>query len=189
LIIGLALFVMLSAVLIYPLMEVRIQRFEDDKHSINQLYAGDIENVPYSSMGIRLHTWVEAWKWIKQRPITGWDYSIRKHVFAESKALPPQIIKRVGHFHNSYIEVLLSYGIIGILYIFSLFYMVMRETWRAWRLGILPGDIFLFGVAFAIFWVIVNFSESYFLWSTGVYLMALVGGCMYTFPLSMRLRT
>lgn len=171
-----------------PLSKTISARLGVEQDVIEQLLKGEVESLPYSSIGIRVHTWVEAWQWIKQRPITGWGYAVRGKVIDESNTLPDWLIKQFGHFHNSYIEIWLSYGLIGLAFVTSLVLMVARNVWRTWRSGILPGDIFLFGIAFAVFWLLVNLTESYLLWSTGVYFMALVGGCLYTFPLSQRLK-
>lgn len=184
--VGFATIVIVLAALLYPMSNMVSNRLSQETDVMHQLLAGDIENMPYSSIGIRVHTWVEAWKWIRQRPITGWGGNIKADVFAESDTLPTWVVERFGHFHNSYIEILLSYGIIGILFVTALFYFIARHTWLAWRAGLMPSDIFLFGVAFLIFWLLVNMTESYLMGRTGVYLMGLVGGSLYTFSLSER---
>lgn len=180
--------VLISVALIYPMSDLISRRLAIESEVIHQMLEGDAENVPYSSIGIRVHTWLEAWKWIKQRPITGWGYDVRGKVYTESTTLPGWVIKSFGHFHNSYIEILLSYGLIGIFFVASIFYVIAWQAWLAWRSGIMPTDVFLFGLAFFIFWIFVNFTESYIMGRTGVYLIGLIGGCMYTFSLSERLK-
>jgi O-antigen ligase len=178
----------MSVALIYPMSDMISKRLGSESTVIHQILQGDADNVPYSSFGLRVHTWIEAWKWIKQRPVTGWGYGVREKVFSESTTLPDWVIQHIGHFHNSYIEILLSYGLIGIFFVMSIFYVIAWQAWLAWRSGIMPTDVFLFGLAFFIFWIIVNMTESYLVGRVGVYLTGLIGGCLYTFSLSERLK-
>jgi O-antigen ligase len=188
LIIGFLVAMVLSLALIYPMSDLISNRLERESDVIHQLLDGDVEHVPYTSIGIRVHTWLEAWKWIKQRPITGWGYEVRGKVFTESTTLPGWVVEQFGHFHNSYIEILLSYGLIGIFFLVALYSVIVRRAWQAWRSGIMPTDVFLFGLAFFIFWILVNLTESYLIGRTGVYFTGLIGGCMYTFSLSEKLK-
>lgn len=185
---GFLIAIVLSIALIYPMSDHIAGRLGNEIEVMHQLLEGDAKKVPYSSIGIRVHTWLEAWKWIKQRPITGWGYEVRGKVFSESTVLPDWVIRNYGHFHNSYIEILLSYGLIGIFFLITLYSVIVRQTWRAWRSGRMPTDVFLFGLAFFIFWILVNFTESYLIGRIGVYFTGLIGGCLYTFSLSEKLR-
>ncbi|MDL4863374.1 O-antigen ligase family protein, partial [Halomonas elongata] len=53
-------------------------------------------------------------------------------------------------------------------------------TWRAWRGGVLPGDMALFGAGFFLYWIVVNQFESYNSFWTGVYVHNLVVGGLVT---------
>ncbi len=174
--------------LIYPMSDMINTRLNKENNTIQKILESGGKNVPLTSIGKRVVMWMEAWKWIKQRPITGWGSEVRRRVFTESKTLPKKISRRFGHFHNSYIEILLSYGLIGLFFVISIFYVIVRQTWLGWRSGKIPPDVFLFGLAFLIFWILANITESYLIGRTGVYLTGLIGGCMYTFSLSERLK-
>jgi O-antigen ligase len=152
---------------------------------IEKIMTGDLDKVPLSSIGIRIHTWRKAVGWIQERPWTGWGPKSRKALYANSD-LPPSIKKQFGHFHNSIIEITLAYGLVGLAVFMLIAGVVGYRAWWAWRRGLMPDDVFFFLGAFFIYWLIVNMFESYVIYTTGYYINALVGGAAYTFYLASR---
>lgn len=155
---------------------------------VRQAMTGEVDSLPDSSVGVRIKLWHEAIGWVKQRPLTGWGFEIRERFIKESQNLPEGIRDRFGHAHNSYLEILLIYGAAGILVFGALIVVISRRLWKSWRAGEIPNDVALFGACFFAFWVVVNVFESYIFGKTGTYLVAIVAGCAYTFPLAARLR-
>ena len=159
-------------------------RVDTEQNVINQLLAGKTHNIPYTSIGLRIKLWQEAWRWIKQRPITGWGYRAKKSVIDDSPRFPEWIKKDFGHLHNSLIGLWVTFGLLGVALLAWLAWWIGICSWRAWRAGRMPSDVFLFGVAFFPFWIVVNQFESYFIWGTGTYLMGIIGGGLYTYHLA-----
>jgi O-antigen ligase len=147
---------------------------------------GDTQNINFDSIGTRLHLWLEAIDWIKQRPLTGWGDSGRSAVIDTSPRFSEDFKKRFGHFHNSYIELLLLYGLVGFVFFLGSLLWVYFSLYQQWRKNKVPDDLFYFASMFMVFWLIVNMFESYFILSTGTYLHMIVLGGLYTFSLQKR---
>lgn len=160
--------------------DVLFKRLGAEQQVITEVLHGDLENVPYSSVGIRIHSWVAAVDWIKERPMVGWGAEGRSLVIDHTEWLPERIKKDFGHLHNFFLEIWVAYGILGLVVIGALATWVGRATWLAWRGGVLPGDMALFGAVFFVYWVIVNQFESYNSFWTGVYVHNLVLGGLVT---------
>ncbi|GAB2796802.1 hypothetical protein GCM10027040_24170 [Halomonas shantousis] len=163
--------------LAYDTVETRL---EQERAVIEMLASGDIAEVPYSSIGIRVQTWRAASEWIAERPLVGWGSDGRSLAIDQTAWLPEEIKQQFGHLHNYFLEVWVAYGVLGLAVFIGLAAWVGRATWLAWRGGVMPGDMALFGAAFFVFWVIVNQFESYNSFWTGVYVHNLVLGGLVT---------
>lgn len=155
-------------------------RLDVEAQVIAQIATGETEDLPYSSIGIRIHTWKAALEWIQERPLVGWGGQGRSLVIDHTEWLPDRIKQEFGHLHNFFLEIWVAYGALGVAVIAALAVWVGRATWLAWRGGAMPGDMALFGAGFFVYWVIVNQFESYNSFSTGVFVHNLVVGGLVT---------
>lgn len=174
---------LLAGVTQSPLVTERLMAEGD---VIRQLLQGDWSAVPLSSeamrssVGERLYSWRGAWELITQRPLLGWgdngvawlfetiDYNQEHYQALE-----------FGHLHNLYLEIMLQYGLVGLVGYISLLLWFATLSLQAWRAGRMPGDILLFTLAFLVFWSVVNLFESYWFFWTGALLFNLVmAGCL-----------
>ncbi|WP_277810934.1 O-antigen ligase family protein [Chromohalobacter canadensis] len=156
------------------------ERLETESGVVAELLQGDLESVPYSSIGIRIHTWVAAGEWIAERPLVGWGGEGRGLVIDHTSWLPESVKANFGHLHNFFLEVWVAYGLLGLGVIAALAFWIGRGTWLAWRTGVMPNDMALFGAAFFVYWMIVNQFESYNSFWTGVYVHNLIVGGLVT---------
>ncbi|MBZ9573752.1 O-antigen ligase family protein [Halomonas coralii] len=159
---------------------VLVERITTESSVIEQLMAGNIQDVPYSSIGIRIHSWVAAFQWIAERPLVGWGGGGRSLVIEHTPWLPDVVKQHFGHLHNFFIEIWVAYGLLGVAAIAALAVWIGRATWLAWRGGAMPNDVALFGATFFVYWIIVNQFESYDSFWTGVYVHNLVVGGLVT---------
>ncbi|MCK2183044.1 O-antigen ligase family protein [Halomonas getboli] len=157
-----------------------LERAGKESAVIGMLLEGNIDDVPYTSIGIRIHSWQAAFEWIEQRPLVGWGGQGRGLVIDHTPWLPDRVKNNFGHLHNFFIEVWVAYGILGLAVIAAFAFWVGLATWRAWRGGVLPGDMALFGAGFFVYWMVVNQFESYNSFWTGVYVHNLVVGGLIT---------
>lgn len=171
---------MTGLVCIWIFHDLLIARITKESQVIAQLVEGDIQNIPYSSIGIRVHSWVAAWQWILERPIVGWGEEGRSLVIQHTDWIPIYVKQNFGHLHNYFIEIWVAYGLLGILVIGALSAWIGLATWRAWKSGDMPDDMALFGVAFFLYWMIVNQFESYNSFWTGVFVHNIIVGGLVT---------
>lgn len=178
--IGLGLGVTLIIGLLFFLYQPLVERISSEKEVVAQLLDGQVENIPYTSIGIRINTWVAALEWIEQRPLVGWGGEARSLVIEHTPWLPSSVKTNFGHLHNYLLEVWVAYGLLGVGLITALAIWIGLGTWRAWRAGVMPGDVALFGSGFFIYWLVVNQFEAYNAFWTGVFVHNLVVGGLVT---------
>ena len=131
--------------------------------------------------------WYEAYGWIQERLILGSDQDIRDDVVSLSKRIPDDIKNRINHLHNSFIEVTLSYGIVGLTLILFIFYWLLRSTSQFAPLGKF-NEIRLIALLFIIYWLVVNNFESFLFSPTGLLVHNIMFGSIYTFYLTEQLK-
>ncbi len=160
------------------------QRLNSESNALSKIANFDLDSVQASgSVGLRIHLWSEAWEWIEERPIFGSGEESRQLVIRESATLPEEVRTTFTHLHSSHLETLLSFGVVGaILVYFLILWPVIyttllsdqspRKTWTA------------FSFIVVIFWLTVNFFESYFYSSNGIFVFSVFYGIIYSFRFS-----
>jgi O-antigen ligase len=160
------------------------KRLSTETETYQSILSGNLDNLPYSSTGIRIHTWQAAFEWIKERPIFGSGSNARSLVIARSDKLPENIKARFGHLHNYHIETLLSYGVFGCLVIYGLYYWNIRSLYKE-RGHFLEGNEMLFlSIIFTLYWLIINNFESFNSFSSGILTHNVMLAGFYTFYLT-----
>jgi len=104
-----------------------IRKISQDYAVVEQVITGDVENVPKTSFGWRVHMNVFAWHRFQERPWFGWGPYV-KQVIDNSDLNSPW-----GHLHNSYWEVLLRFGVIGGLLFGAGIVWLIRGLWLDFR--------------------------------------------------------
>lgn len=162
--------------------DIITERLKTERTTIEMVMQGNItgKNIPYTSTGIRLHSWAAALKWIEQKPFIGWGGNGRKLVIEHSPSLPDYIKANFGHLHSSYFDLLVSFGLLGAALLLSLLLWLLRSSYSAWQQGNLPGDILIFFFTFIPFWLVINGFESYLFYDSGRFVFALVCGGILT---------
>lgn len=162
-------------------LDIVNDRLAAEKPTLTKIVNLEFDAVPDStSIGVRIHLWLEGWEWIRQRPILGSGEDARELVISESDSLPEFVRASFTHLHNSHIETILSFGAVGAALVYFLilwppFSTVVlsttpvKKTWKAFSL-IVP-----------IFWLTVNFFESYFYAANGLYIFSVFFGIIYSF--------
>jgi len=166
-----------------------ISRVKTEHKLIIKTFEGDIQQdkLPYTSVGIRLYTWIESLSWIKKRPLVGWGGEGKKLVISEcakkSKG-PFSKVKMFGHLHNTYLDILVSFGFFGLVLYFWMLVWFIKKTINTWKDGSIPQDFLIFFLSFIVFWLVVNCFESYMFFSSGRFIFSIVFGGMFTLILN-----
>lgn len=146
-----------------------VKRVMLEKEALNAIATLNFDDVPYSSFGIRLHSWVAATEFIKEKPIFGWGSNGRSLVMKKTEWLPEDIKKDFGHLHNIYIEMLVNFGIVGLVFYLSIWIIMAKSLFKQIRAGKIEKNIGYFFTGFLIFWSIMNCFEAYQNFWTGVF--------------------
>lgn len=143
--------------------------------------AANHEEQSLSSIEIRVASWSAAADWIMEKPFMGWGGRGSRPLIRQSDLFSDSFKEQFNHLHNSYLQVLVEIGFIGATFIIVLIALLGRATIRAYQRQTMPLDVFLFAWLFFIFWLVVNVFESYIIYSSGTYLIAIVAGFFYSF--------
>ncbi|WP_286295382.1 O-antigen ligase family protein [Vibrio apostichopi] len=153
----------------------------------NSIISGDVNHIPMSSIGIRLNSWLEASQWIKERPILGTGPETIGLVIQQSEKFQGRL-KGFGHLHNYHIEVLVSYGILGLLIIYAMYYWLAKSLLIRQQSDSNIKPFTLFSLVFIAFWSCINFFETFNGRTYGVFTHNIIFAGLYTFYLTSSLK-
>jgi len=170
--------VLVTGLLAWPAKEILHSRLASENASFHALLTGNLEELPFGSVGIRVHSWAEALKWIAERPVTGWGQKARSDVIQLAERFPDDIKKAgFGHLHNGYLEILLGFGAVGFVFVFVLWVVLLKRIKLA-----ASNDLYAFALYSSIFILVLNMFESFFIKSSGEFAISLFmagGYCQY----------
>lgn len=168
----------------FNIQEIVIKRLDSENVSLESLHlAASHEKKQMTSFEIRVASWSAAREWIIEKPFVGWGRRGAKNLIQESDYFNKSFKRRFGHLHNSYLEVLVDLGIIGSSLIITIIFLFGHYITRNYKKGKIPADAFVFSWVFFIFWLIVNIFESYIIFTSGTYLVAIVAAFSYSFTI------
>ncbi|KGY07461.1 O-antigen ligase family protein [Vibrio sinaloensis] len=136
------------------------------------------------STSVRYALWYAGFQWVKDYPMLGGGKDISEHIINVSP-YTPEVSKELNHrhLHSYYMEMLVSYGIVGlsiIIFIFAYIY------WNLWNRKSEEGfdEVQFVGLVFIPYWLIVNFFEPHLLTSPGQLIHNVMIGSFFFFDQS-----
>ncbi|MDE8604182.1 O-antigen ligase family protein [Marinomonas sp. RSW2] len=141
--------------------DTMVKRVMKEKSALNAIATLNFDDVPYSSFGIRLHSWIAATDFIAEKPLFGWGDNGKSLVMKHTEWLPDNIRNNFGHLHNTYIELLVNYGIVGLVFYLSIWVYIGKRLYKQIKTGKIEKEIGYFFTSFLIFWSIMNCFEAY----------------------------
>jgi O-antigen ligase len=176
------LFILL-AVFAFTKIDIVEKRIHNEKNAIKNILMLNFDQIKASgSAGIRLNLWKEAVTWIKARPLLGSGYDSRALVISQSKNLPKRIKRDFTHLHNSHIEMLVHYGILGSALIYFVMIYPVILLLKSSRKDI--DGYKTLGLIFTVYWMTVNNFESFFFAKNGEIILSIYLGMIYSFKFS-----
>ncbi|EAQ65684.1 O-antigen ligase [Marinomonas sp. MED121] len=157
------------------------QTFENESSLLVSIINGDLNEIKSEGNGIRINSWIESIAWVKSHPLIGSGPNAIKEVIKQSDKFTEQQKVKFRHLHSFHIEILVAYGILGSLVIYGMYYWLIRSLVLAHRENPELKMFTVLAVCFLIFWIIINFFESFSSRSYGVYVHNIMFGCLYTF--------
>lgn len=167
--------IVVTGLLTWSAKDILYERVVAENSTINVLLSGNLEEIPFNSIGIRIHSWAEAFKWIAERPITGWGRKARSDVIRLADQFPDHIKAGFGHLHNGYLEILVGFGVVGFLYLCILWTVLLRRIKLA-----ADKDLYAFALYSSVFFLVLNLFESFFVKSTGEFAVTLFMAAGYS---------
>ena len=158
-----------------------VLRIKDSLIDIQRLFSGNLDALASEPIRVRIQSWRAALEWILQRPFIGWGGNGGGLVMRHTEWLQAYTHGHFGHLHNTYFEMTVRYGLLGVGLYVSLLFWLMKRSYLAWENQVLPTDFFMFFVLFFVFWGIVNFFESYMFYWTGVYIFNVILSVLVSF--------
>ena len=130
----------ISLLFAFPVVRARVYRGVEDIEMYRQ---GNID----TSLGLRFHMWGIALEEIKDNPLIGMGTGGFREAWAEHKGDPS--LPYYDHPHNSFIYMMVSFGIPGLLSFCWLLYVMLKRGWRGRRSPI-GFAVFVFTMVFII---------------------------------------
>lgn len=156
------------------------KRLSAEKEIVTAVLDGEVEKLPYSSIAIRVQLWKAGLDFFLEKPLLGWGDNGKRIAINKSGWMPANVKANFGHLHNSYLELLVNYGLLGLLFYISFMIWIASSAVHARRRGDLPGDLLRFLLLFLAFWSTVNFFESFLFFWTGAFVLNIVLGGIIT---------
>ncbi|WP_196157750.1 O-antigen ligase [Reinekea sp. G2M2-21] len=170
-IVTIVVFLILASTLLHA-NHKNIDRFKYENETLSAIMNRDWDNIPYSSIGIRINTWFAALEWIEQKPLIGHGGGVRQYIIHSSAKLPEHIKKQFGHFHNSFIELTLSYGLLGlILALYPLANLLVKARQH-------NSFVETFTFFSLCLFIVMNFFESYLFFWMGPFILFFIAAPM-----------
>jgi len=162
------------------------QRIEAETNSLKNIATLDLDSIPDSgSIGLRINFWLEAWEWFKERPLLGSGENARALVILESEHFSQHIKSNFNHLHNSHVESLVSFGLVGTVFLYFLIFLPTAKILKSPRQ--VTGNTWkIFATTVTIFWITVNGFESFFFNWNGIYVFSVFFGIIYSFQFKER---
>lgn len=177
---GVALLALLASSLNIPsLVNERLESEKVTWESLRQAAAHKTHDL--SSIEVRVASWSAAIDWIMERPLMGWGGRGSRPLIRNSDLFSDAFKKQFNHLHNSYLQTLVEIGLIGSMFIVVLVALIGHATIKAYQQHRMPLDVFLFAWMFFTFWLVVSLFESYIIYPSGTYLVAIVTGFFYSY--------
>ncbi|MFA1560891.1 O-antigen ligase family protein [Aliivibrio fischeri] len=175
----LSFLITISLVSKIPVIEERINT---ESAVFSAISTGQIDTLPYTSIGTRLHFWSEAIPWIEKYPILGFGEDTRNLVIKESPNIPEKVKASFSHLHNGHIEILVSYGLLGFSLLMFVCITLIKSAYSVRDFD--QGESYYLILIFITYFIIINMFESFWLFKTGLYMFTIFCAAAYSLYLT-----
>lgn len=164
------------------------QRIAYEADVFSQIVSAERNETIPSSTGLRLNVWAYGLKKFIERPLFGWGPGTAGYLVAHS-GQPEKLSHASGewlpHLHNTYIEVLVQFGLAGLIWILLILILFGRIMIRASRAGEMPQRYALFFIAVLVFASVWAFFDYRIVHRDWRFSWILLAGTLFSFHLQM----
>lgn len=111
-----------------------IQKIRAESAVVINVFKSDFEKIPSTSMGIRFSMWINAIEHWKQKPIVGWGSDSGRKINEKGEIFLNKD-RPFNYLHNDFLEIMINYGLVGILFYFSMFFYLWINSYKGYRFG------------------------------------------------------
>ena len=131
-----------------------VKRITKEKVALTEVFSTERVKLPDTSFTVRAAVYQYGLeKWL-EKPFFGWGaYStgrfirkideMTKEAQATSTREDSEYVQ-LGHFHNTYLEILIRFGVVGLIIILCTVYCIVISLWRAFKAGRIEKEYILF---------------------------------------------
>lgn len=174
-VLGVVLGIALAAALLERWPDV-VAEMSKDTATWQALVSGRLDAVQIDATGYRIHMWQLAYaRWI-EHPLTGIGPSVA-HLLADDPLRP--FLADFNQFHNSYVEILLRTGLIGVGCYLAAAWLVGCVAVAAARSGRMPHLLLDFLLVSLAVYLLLSGANSIMFFQQGWHFLVLFGGLAY----------
>ncbi|MGQ9659178.1 MAG: O-antigen ligase family protein [Thermochromatium sp.] len=143
-------------------MEIVQKRFTEHAGTLLEIARGETSAIESDSVGLRFKALLFARDLWGERPWFGWGAGTSRELIATS-GRPEALFDYdhwLPHLHNTYAEILVQFGLVGLILIAALVWALARSGFQADRAGRLPADLgrfYLVTLVFVLIWCLFNY--------------------------------
>jgi hypothetical protein len=136
------------------------ERMSAESEVIEVIVEGGMEDVPLTNIGVRAHLYrIGLDRWL-ERPFLGWGPGSGPHLMQADSMFPRAVGNYTPpHFHNIALELLVRFGLIGVVWIAAIVAPVYARVYRLHRDGRLPENWYLLLMGVLLFGLVWGMAD------------------------------
>lgn len=156
--------------------------------SLQAIATHNLKPTPTTSLGKRAAIYYFGFEKFRKHPIWGWGPGIEATTMLPGAPINEATGEHFQDLHDGYLEVLIRFGLVGLLLAALMALLMIRGLFQAWRRRDLPDDIGLFLTFAAIAAALFNLSDFQLTHMYNRFYTILLVGLIYGYILRARLR-
>ncbi|MGB5831036.1 MAG: O-antigen ligase family protein [Thiohalocapsa sp.] len=138
-----------------------VDRLVEERAAVGAMLSGQLDYSSESSLSLRWHAQLFGLQQWLERPMFGWGAGASRALMKTSgnPALLDQGVL-LKHLHNTYLEILVQLGLVGLLLWIGIFVSLLMSVASAWRNGALSPDLARFlilSIVYLAIWDLFDF--------------------------------
>jgi len=147
------IFVILGGIVATLFADIVAKRLVEHGTTISKVISGNWHDLEYNSVGYRVRLYEEGFSVWLDKPLLGHGPGIERVALSNAD---DEKLRDIYHFHNGYLDVLVTYGLIGFAIFLYTGYLIAQGALSGYRAGYISKYNMIFvltsGAALCVFW-------------------------------------